>query len=144
MIRNLSVVVMVCAIISLAMGIIFIQQGFAKEAFVTEAIKQEKITIAGVDGTIDNAVKARIAGDTVREHRRNIAPTYGDLLAGERYDPTNPQHLTYTQALNLENYLYLAVTAYGIFTVVKVVGLFMIVMALALGATGYGLARIKT
>jgi len=47
--------------------------------------------------------------------------------------------LTYAQALNIENYLYLAVTAFGVFTVVKAAGAFMIVMGLALGATGYSL-----
>ena len=47
--------------------------------------------------------------------------------------------LTYAQALNLENYLYLAVTAFGVFTVVKASGAFMIVMGLALGTTGYSL-----
>jgi hypothetical protein len=43
------------------------------------------------------------------------------------------------QALNIENYLYLAVTAFGVFTVVKATGAFMIVMGLALGATGYAI-----
>ena len=41
------------------------------------------------------------------------------------------------QALNIENYLYLAVTAFGVFIMVKATGAFMIVMGLALGATGY-------
>lgn len=121
------------------MGAVFIQQGFAKEAFLTEAMKQEQITIAGVDGIVDNAAKAQLAGDTVREHRHGIAPTYGDLLKGGCFDPTDPTQLTYAMALSLETYLYLAVASYGVFTVVKVTGLFMIVMGLALGATGYGL-----
>jgi hypothetical protein len=41
--------------------------------------------------------------------------------------------------MNIENYLYLAVTAFGVFTVVKAAGAFMIVMGLALGVTGYAL-----
>ena len=138
-VRNLSIIVLVFAVISLAMGIVFIQQGFAKEAFLVEAMTNEEITFEGIEGIIDNAEKAQLAGDTVREHRHGIAPTYGDLLGGERFNPAEATHLSYAQALNLENYLYLAVASFGVFTVVKVTGVFMIIMGLALGATGYGL-----
>ena len=121
------------------MGIVFVQQGFAKEAFLVGAMEQEQITSEGVEGIVDTATEAQMAGDTVREHRHGIAPTYGNLLGGERFDATNPTQLSYAQALNLENYLYLAVASFGIFTVVKVTGVFMIVIGLALGTTGYGL-----
>ncbi len=121
------------------MGIAFIQQGFAKEAFLTEAMAQEQITFEGVEGVVDSAEKAQLAGDTVREHRHGIAPTYGDLLGEGRFDPTQPVQLSYAQALNLENYLYLGVASFGVFTVVKATGGFMIIMSLALAATGYGL-----
>ena len=138
-IRNLGIIVMLFAVVALAMGIVFVQQGFAKEAFLLSAMEQEQITIDGVEGVVDSAAEAQLAGDTVREHRHGIAPTYGDLLGGERFDATNPTQLSYAQALNLENYLYLAVASFGIFTVVKVTGVFMIVIGLALGTTGYGL-----
>jgi hypothetical protein len=138
-IRNLGIIVILFAVVSLAMGIVFVQQGFAKEAFLLSAMEQEQITIDGVEGVVDSAAEAQLAGDTVREHRHGIAPTYGDLLGDERFDATNPTQLSYAQALNLENYLYLAVASFGIFTVVKVTGVFMIVIGLALGTTGYGL-----
>ena len=144
MVRKLGLVVIVFAIVSLAMGIVFVQQGFAKEKFLTEAMQQEQIELDGVEGIIDTADEAQVAGDTVREHRHNIAPTYGDLLGGGRFNPAEPAQLTYAQALNLENYLYLAVASFGIFTVVKATGVFMIVMGLALGATGIGLVRISS
>lgn len=140
-IRNLGIVVMLFAVISLAMGIVFIQQGFAKESFLVTAMAQEGIVLEGVEGIIDTPSEAQLAGDTVREHRHGIAPTYGDLLGGGRFDPTNPAQLSYAQALNLENYLYLAVASFGIFNVVKATGAFMLVMGLALGATGYGLVN---
>ena len=88
---------------------------------------------------VDSASLAEAAADVVREHRRSIAPTYGDLLGGQNYNPTNTTQLSYAQAMNIENYLYLAVTAFGVFTVVKGAGAFMIVMGLALGTTGYTL-----
>ena len=141
-IRIMSIVVIVLAVISLAMGIIFLQQGYAKEKLLVDAMTQEQITVGEIEGIVDSAEKAQIAGDTVREHRHGIAPTYGDLLEGEKFDPTVPKQLSYAQALNLENYLYLAVAALGLVTVVKVVGGFMIMMSLALGFAGYGLFSI--
>lgn len=139
-VRKLGLVVILFGIIALAMGIVFIQQGFDKEAWLVQAMKQEQIEMPDGSGTIvDNTELAQAAGDLVREHRRGIAPTYGDLLGGERFNPTDPTQLTYMQALNIENYLYLAVTAFGVFTVVKATGAFMIVMGIALGATGYAL-----
>lgn len=140
-VRVIGFAVIAFAVVSFAMGAVFIQQGFAKEAFLNQAMTEERITLAGVDGIIDNAGEAQVAGDTIRQHRRAIAPTYGDLLAGKRFDPTDPRQLTYAQALNLETYLYLAVAGYGVVTMAKAMGLFMIVTGLALGATGYGLVR---
>lgn len=140
---KLGIIVSVLAAIALAMGAVFIQQGFAKEAFLVKAMTQEQITVEGVEGVVDTAEKAQLAADTVREHRHGIAPTYGDLLGGERFNPTNPTQLSYAQALNLENYLYLAVASFGIFTVVKATGAFMLLTGLALGATGYGLINVS-
>ena len=140
--RYLAIMLLLAGVVSVVMGIVFAQQGFAKENFLVTAMKQEQITIEGVDGIVDSADKALLAGNTVREHRRGISPTYGDLLGGERYDPTNPKQLSYAQALNLENYLYLAVASFGIFTVVKVIGAFMIIVGLALGGTGVLLFKL--
>ena len=136
----LGLVVIILGIIALAMGIVFVQQGFEREAWLAQTMASEQIALPDGSGTIvDNAALAEAAGDIVREHRHGIAPTYGDLLGDEHFNPTDPMQLTYAQALNLENYLYLAVTAFGVFTVVKASGAFMIVMGLALGATGYSL-----
>jgi len=136
-VQKLGIVVVLFAVISLAMGVAFIQQGFAKEAFLVEAMNNEQITLEGVEGVIDTAQEAQAAGDMVREHRHGISPTYGELLGEEHFNPADPKQLTYAQALNLENYLYLAVASFGVFTVVKVTGIFMIVMSLALGTIGY-------
>jgi hypothetical protein len=140
--RRIGIIVMVFALVSLVMGAIFIQQGFAKESYLVNAMKEEKITITGIDGIVDSAAKAQIAADTVREHRHTISPTYGDLLAGKNFDPTNLQQLSYAQAMNIENYLYLAVASFGIFTVVKVVGVFFILMGLALAVIAYKFYKI--
>ncbi len=142
--RVISVIIMVFAVVSLAMGVVFVQQGFAKEGLLVDAMKQEQITFNGVEGIVDNAAKAQLAGDTVREHRHGIAPTYGDLLGGELFNPEDPQQLTYAQALNLENYLYLAVASFGLVSIAKVTGAFMVLMGIALGILGYSLYSLKT
>jgi hypothetical protein len=139
-VRYLGVVVMLIGLVALALGIVFIQQGFDKESWLVEAMKTEQIAMPDGSGTIvDNEQLAQQAGDLVREHRHGISPTYGDLLGGKNFDPTNPTQITYMQALNIENYLYLAVTAFGVFLVVKAMGAFMIAMGLGLGATGFAL-----
>jgi hypothetical protein len=71
-----------------------------------------------------------------------MAPTYQDLLAGGRFDPTNPKELIYAQAMNLENYLYLAVTAFGLTQVVMGSGAYMIVVGLAVFLVGLALYRL--
>jgi hypothetical protein len=141
-IRYLGLAVIILGIIGLAMGIVFVQQGFAQENWLVQTMKQEQITMPGTNTIVDNAKLAQEAGDIVREDRHKIAPTYGDLLGGKNFDPTNPKELSYAQAMNIENYLYLAVTAFGVFTVVKATGAFMVVAGLALGATGYAFWRL--
>jgi len=139
-VRKLGLVVILFGVVALAMGIVFIQQGFDKEAWLVQAMKTEQIAMPDGSGTIVNSSQfAQQAGDLVREHRHTISPTYGDLLGGKNFDPTNPTQITYLQAMNIENYLYLAVTAFGVFTVVKAAGAFMILMGLGLGVTGYAL-----
>jgi len=136
----LGLVVIILGIIALAMGIVFVQQGFDKEAWLVRTMASEQITMPDGSGTIvDSSALAEAAGDIVREHRHGIAPTYGDLLGDEHFNPADPAQLTYAQAMNIENYLYLAVTAFGVFLVVKAAGAFMILMGLALGVTGYAL-----
>ncbi len=147
MTRNLGIFLIVLAVISLAMGITFLYQGFSKQNDLVSSMRYEGITFGsvGIKGAleneaIDSASEALQAGDTVREHRHSFfGGTYDDLLAGERFDPSNSQHLFYAQALNLENYLYLAVTAFGLVTVTLASGGFMIVTSLAFGATGFAL-----
>ena len=143
---KLGITVIILAAIVAIMGIIFLQQGVSKQILLTQAMNQENITfeIDGKQTVIDNADKAQKAGDTVREHRHSIAPTYGDLLEGNKFDPTNPEQLTYAQALNLENYLYLAVASFGLVTVVLASGGFMLVTAIALGIIGFALLKVAS
>jgi hypothetical protein len=147
MVKGLSYLVIVLGIISIVIGGVFITQAFAKNNVLVTAMRQENITL-GIPSdklaegeVIDSASEAEIAGDTVREHRHGIAPTYGDLLGGAQYDSTDPKQLTYAQALNLENYLYLAVLGFGVTQIAMGTGAFMVVTGIALGVTGVVLLR---
>ena len=146
--RGLAMFVLFLGLVAVVVGGVFIGLGFAKNDLLTTAMQQEQITLGIPTGElaegefIDTAGEAQIAGDTVREHRHGIAPTYGDLLAGEKYDATNPTQLTYAQALNLENYLYLAVLGFGVTQLALGTGAFMIVTGIALAGTGVVLNRL--
>jgi hypothetical protein len=147
--RVLSILVLFLGVVAVVLGGVFIAQGIAKDNLLVTAMQQEKITLGiesermAVGEVIDSAEEAEIAGDTIREHRHGIAPTYGDLLGGEKFNPTNPQQLTYAQALNLENYLYLAVLGFGVTQLAIGSGAFMVVTGIALGGTGIALHRLN-
>ena len=145
-IKGLGITVIIIAVITVIIGAAFLYQGFAKQNIIVKALQDEKISMAPFGGDpkeiISTLEQAQKAGDTVREHRHNIAPTYSDLLGGKKYDPTNPLQLTYAQAMNLENYLYLAVASIGLVQVVLGSGAFMILAGLAFGLTGGALLAI--
>ena len=139
---------MLLAAVSVVVGAVFIVQAVDKSNWMKEAMQIEKVTLGLEESAVaqgdvvDTVGEAQAAGDILREHRRGIAETYDELLAGERYDPTNPKQLSYAQALNMENYLYLAVLGFGVTTVIIGTGAFMIVMGFALGGTGVVLLRL--
>jgi hypothetical protein len=142
MIRQISLFIMVLGIIGVVLGGVFLWQGFAKNNLIVERMKIEKVQLA-VDPnnptqltTINNAASAQKAADTIAGHRRAIAPSYQDLLGSGRFDPTNPQHLTYAQAMNLENYLYMAVMAFGLVQSVLGSGAYMVITGLAVFLIG--------
>ena len=147
--RILAIAVLLLGAVAIVIGGVFLGQGVSKNNLLVTAMEQEKITLGipseklAAGELIDTAKEAEIAGDTVREHRHTIAPTYGDLLGGEQFNPADLKQLTYAQALNLENYLYLAVLGFGLVQVVMASGAFMIVTGLALGGTGAVLYQLS-
>jgi hypothetical protein len=144
----LAILVMILGMVSIVIGGVFVGEGFAKNNLIVDRMETEQVTLAldpnnpDVYTSISDITTAQEAADTIAEHRRSIAPTYQALLGDGRYDPTNPDHLSYAQAMNLENYLYLAVAAFGLVQVALASGAFMVVTGVALGATGWALLRI--
>ncbi len=144
-----GLIVLVLGLVGVVIGGTFLGMGIAKNKLIVDRMNVEKVSLAldpnqpQVYTQINNAAEAQKAADTIAEHRRAIAPTYQDLLKGGRFDATNPTHLTYAQAMNLENYLYMAVTAFGLIQVAMASGGFMIVTGLALIVTGWALFRLS-
>jgi hypothetical protein len=143
--RYLAIAVLPLGIVSIAGGTVFTAQGISRSNWMKEAMREEHVIYllpeeeVAKGNVIDTAEEAQAVADTIREHRRNIAPTYEDLLAGGHFDPLNATHLSYAQAMNVENYLYLAVLGFGVTDVVIFSGVFMIVIGIALGVTGAAL-----
>jgi hypothetical protein len=148
-IKLMGIAVIILGIVGLVIGAIFLGIGIAKNQLIVNRMNIEKVTLAldpdqpEVFTQIDNASEAQQAADTIAAHRRAIAPTYQDLLGGKRFDPTNMTQLTYVQAMNLENYLYMAVTAFGLIQIAEATGGFMILTGIALAFTGFALYRFS-
>jgi len=148
LVKILSLLVMVAGVAAVAIGVVFITEGIMKNNLIVDRMNVEKVSLAldpnqpGVYTPINNSEDAQKAADTIASHRRAIAPTYQDLLKGGRFDSTNATHLTYAQAMNLENYLYMAVTAFGLIQVAMASGVFMVIVGLAVGGAGFVLYRV--
>ncbi len=140
--RFLAIVVMVLGVVGVVVGSVFIFQGFEKNSWMVGAMQEEKITLGLTQEQIDqgqivdSSAEAQKAADTIRGHRHTIAATYNDLLDGGKFDPTDPTQVTYMQALNLENYLYMSVLSFGVVTLVEGAGVFMIITGLAIVVCG--------
>ena len=142
-IKILSLLVLVLGILAVVIGGVFFGIGVSKNNLIVDRMNVEHVTLAlnpdqpTVSTQINDAASAQAAADTIAGHRRSIAPSYQDLLGGKPFDPTNPTQLKYVQAMNLENYLYLAVASFGLIQVAEASGGFMILTGLALVLLGY-------
>lgn len=150
----LSRIVMVMSIAALVIGIVFIYQGVSKASSIKNQMEEQKIPasmfVGNATGYIDSAGEAQAAADTLNEHLQSIAPSYLTLMQSSpsgRYDPTNSSPypanpkmtvgqamLEYSQGLTMESYLSLGVLALGFTEAVTVIGVFMILVGIALMA----------
>lgn len=146
--RKLSIAVMFLGAVVIVVGMVYIYQGISKGILVRDGMRDERVTYllsreeVERGNVIDTAEEAQKVADTIKTHRRTIAVTYEDLLKGGQYDPTNLQHVIYTQAINLENYLYMAVIAYGLTTAVLTSGVTLIIIGVSLILIGLALYRV--
>ncbi len=143
--RTVSLVVIIFGLLGILFGVIFLFQGISKNNLIVDRMKIEKVSIA-IDPSNPNQVTqigsaddAQRAADLIATHRRALAPSYQELLTatGGKFDPTNQKELTYAQAMNLENYLYMAVMAFGLIQVVLAAGVFMMLTGAAVSLIGW-------
>jgi hypothetical protein len=150
--RFIGIAVIGLGIAAMAMGVAFVVEGQSKANYIKEQMRAEQVTLTalGIEGAtegniIDSAAEAEKVANVVKEHRLSIAPTYADLMAMSptgRYDSSIKAHLSYNQAMNLENYLYLGVASLGLTTVTIVSGIFMMVTGLGLSLIGFAVQRL--
>lgn len=150
--KLISIAVVGLGMAAMVMGVAFVVEGQSKANYIKAEMRAEHVSLAslGVEGAdpddfIDSAAEAQKAADIVKEHRLSIAPTYADLMAMSptgRYNPDIPQHLSYNQAMNLENYLYMGVASLGLTTVTIVSGVCMMVTGLGLVLIGFVVNRL--
>jgi hypothetical protein len=147
----LGLILCVMAAVGAIAGFVLIEQGASKYLLIRSLAQTEKVTIGLTDEQIKNGEfvdslgKMQAAGDIIRSHRQQIAATYGELTAssGGKYDPTNAKDLTYAQAINLENYLYLGALSFGVTYLMVGVGAFMLLTALGMAIVGFALRRMS-
>ena len=150
--QYLAVVVVVLGIASLVIGAAFVGLAAQKNNYVVSALRQQKVTLGltkeqiANGEVVDNAQAAQVAAETLNKHLQSIAPTYGDLMKANnigKYDPTDVKDLTYTQGLNMENSFNLAVLSFGVIQESMATGAALIVIGIAVGATGLIFFRLS-
>jgi hypothetical protein len=109
-------------------------------------LQDEKVTLGlpaeDEDGytngnVVDTTAELKTAQDILLEHMRDSYGTYGDTGRGL------PERTSYLDGLTLMNSMYIATMGYGVTTVITGIGAFMIVLGIALGATGVLLLRTQ-
>jgi hypothetical protein len=134
--------IIVLAVVVIACGAVSVALGQTNSKSVSDQLKEQKVSLQVFDENapagvlITNASDARLAADTIAGHLKKIAPSYSDLLAGKRFDPTNPTQLTYVTGMNLEGQMNLAALAFGLTTVLTFFGAVLIVIGVVLLIVG--------
>jgi hypothetical protein len=131
--KTLASMMLILGVVSIVMGGFFIFQGFSKAAMLTNAMKEEKITYAAADGSIngiiDTPTEAASMAAVLKEHRQATG-IYTEL---GRDDPARQ---TILNAMVMENSLNLAQMGFGLTQVVEATGAFMILVGITLGTSG--------
>lgn len=151
-IRYMSILVAVLGIVSLLIGAAFIGLAVQKNNYIVDSLRVQNVTTGltqeqiAQGQVVDSAQEAQVAAEVLAEHLKSIAPTYGDLMAANgtgRYDPTNPSNLSYSQGLNLQNSFNMVVLSFGVIQEAMITGVALIIIGIAVGATGLVLLRLS-
>lgn len=139
--KFLTVLVLLIAIASLAVGSVFVFMGFSRQNEVKANLEAEKVSYNLTDDKaaspkpVETMAELEKLASTLKMHRDSMAPSYSELTAknpDHKFDPTNPLNLSYAQGMNLENSVLIAVLSFGMTWMMIGVGAFMIIVGLAL------------
>lgn len=139
--KFLTVLVLLIAIASLAVGSVFVFMGFSKQNEVKANLASEKVSYNFTEDKnaspkpVETMTELEQLAKTLKMHRDSMAPSYSELTAKNsthKFDPTNPLNLSYAQGMNLENSVLIAVLSLGMTWMMIGVGAFMIIVGLAL------------
>jgi hypothetical protein len=130
--------VLIVGVASLVLGSVFIVQANTTSADIREGLVGENVTLGlptdengSVNGNVvDTTPELKTAQNILLEHMRDNYGTYGNTTSG------SSERTSYLDGLTLMNSMYIATMGYGVTTVILAVGVFMIIVGLALGATG--------
>ena len=145
--RFLAIGVVIVGVVSLALGTVFIVQANTTTTEIRAGLQDEKVTLGlpaeDEDGytngnVVDTTTELKAAQDILLEHMRDSYGTYGDT------GRDSPERTSYLDGLTLMNSMYIATMGYGVTTVITGIGAFMIIVGIALGATGVLLLRAQT
>ena len=145
--RFLAIVILVIGLAGIGIGVGFVVEAQVKSNWMKQQMRAEGITLGlsadqiAKGDVVDTAAEAQKAADTVRQHRHTNFGTYSEVTGGQTFNPEDLNQVRYMQALNLENYLYLAVSGFGLATVVLASGIFMIIVGIALALGGLVMFR---
>ncbi len=145
--RLLAVAVMLGGLVSLVIGIVFIQQSVSVKARVTEGLAAEgqtsQLPEEGEEGyfegnVVDTAKEATAVANYLlgHIHGEDGTDTYGNLPRGSE------ERASYLDGFSLVTGLNLAVTAFGVAQIALAAGVVMITSGLSLGAAGFIVYRL--
>ena len=143
--KYLAMMVIVLAVVSLTMGIVFIVQGSTTQAKIAEGLRAEDVTLGlAEDGepgyikgnVVDTAAEAQAAQDILAEHLHKDGQTYGITKKD------SPERAAYIAGTTLRNSLNLATMGFGVCTISYASGVLMAIIGVALGGSGIGLLAL--
>ena len=144
--RFLAAGVVIVGVVSLVLGVVFIVQANTTSTEIRAGLQGENVTLGlptdengDTNGNVvDTTAELKAAQDILLEHMRDSYGTYGDT------GRDSPERTSYLDGLTLMNSMYIATMGYGVTTVITGIGAFMIIVGIALGATGVLLLRAQT
>lgn len=142
----MAIVILLVGVVSLVLGSVFIVQATGTSAEIKAGLVGENVTLGlptdengSTNGNVvDTSAELEAAQEILLEHMRTNYGTYGDT------GRDSPERTGYLDGLTLMNSMYIATMGYGVTTVILVIGVFMIIVGIALGATGFVLLRPAT